>query len=91
MKLRRKPSKAQIFRAFARDGKPVSWGFEMWNGAEEPMISIFFPNPFIEADDTLSAVPDFSRLATWRQVASKWLGREPEAIDEEGSGFRAHN
>lgn len=91
LKLRRKPSKAQIFRAFARDGKPVSWGFEMWNGAEEPMISIFFPNPFIEADDTLSAVPDFSRLATWRQVASKWLGREPEAIDEEGSGFRAHN
>ena len=86
---RRKPSKAQLFRGFGRDGKPLSWGFEMWNGAGEPMISVFFPNPFIEDDDGLADVPDFSRLATWRSIASVWLHRAPEAIDEEGRGFRA--
>ena len=86
---RRKPSKAQLFRGFGRDGKPLSWGFEMWNGAGEPMISVFFPNPFIEDDDALAEVPDFSRLATWRSIAGVWLRRAPEAIDEEGRGFRA--
>lgn len=84
---RRKPSKAQLFRGRGRDGKPVTWGFEMWNGSGEPMISIFFPNPFIEDDDSLAGTPDFSRLATWRAISKRWLGREPEAIDEEGRGF----
>ncbi|MEM9044223.1 MAG: hypothetical protein AAGC81_05985 [Pseudomonadota bacterium] len=86
---RRKPSKAQMFRSFGQDGCPVIWGFEMWNGAGEPMISIFFPNPFIEDDDSLSDTPDFSRLATWRAISKRWLGREQEAVDEQGQGFRA--
>ncbi|MFD1704336.1 hypothetical protein ACFSCV_15115 [Methylopila henanensis] len=85
---RRKPSKAQLFRGYGADGKPVTWGFEMWNGAGEPMISIFFPNPFIEDDDSLAGTPDFSRLATWRAIAKRWLGRPAEAIDEQGRGFR---
>ncbi|MFD1333013.1 hypothetical protein ACFQ4O_13490 [Methylopila musalis] len=85
---RRKPSKAQLFRGYGRDGRPVTWGFEMWNGAGEPMISIFFPNPFIEDDDSLSETPDFTRLATWRAISRRWLGRAPEAIDEQGRGFR---
>jgi hypothetical protein len=84
---RRQPSKAQLFRGYGPDGKPVSWGFEMWNGAGEPMISIFFANPFIEDDDSLAETPDFSRLATWRAISKRWLGRGPEAIDEEGRGF----
>ncbi len=84
---RRMPSRAQIFRGFGQDGKPLSWGFEMWNGAGEPMISIFFANPFIEDDDSLSPVPDFGRLATWRAIARRWLGRAPEALDAQGKGF----
>lgn len=84
---RRKPSKAQLFRGYGGDGKPVTWGFEMWNGDGEPMISIFFPNPFVEDDDSLARTPDFARLATWRAISGRWLGREPEAIDEQGRGF----
>lgn len=83
----RKPSKAQIFRGFGSDGKPVTWGFEMWNGKGEPMISIFFPNPFINDDDSLAETPQWERLATWRTVSKKWLAREPEALDEQGTGF----
>lgn len=84
----RKPSKAQIFRGYGRDGKPVTWGFEMWNGKDEPMISIFFANPFIEDDDTLAEEPKWERLAMWREVSKKWLKRDRETIDEEGAGFR---
>ena len=87
LKAHRKPSKAQLFRGFGRDGKPVSWGFEMWNGQDEPMISIFFPNPFLTDDDRIAETPDFSRLAVWRSIAKTWLNREPEALDEEGKGF----
>ena len=87
LRAHRKPSKAQIFRGFGRDGKPVNWGFEMWNGKSEPMISIFFPNPFLGDDDRIAEIPDFSRLDMWRAVARKWLGREPESLDEEGEGF----
>ncbi|MEM9097287.1 MAG: hypothetical protein AAGC79_02085 [Pseudomonadota bacterium] len=85
---RRKPSKAQMFRGFGGDGCPTTWGFEMWNGEGEPMISIFFPNPFIEDDDSLSETPDFSRLATWRAISKRWLGRDQEVLDEQGQGFR---
>ena len=87
LKAHRRPSKAQLFRGFGRDGKPLSWGFEMWNGEDEPMISIFFPNPFLTDDDRIAEEPDFSRLAVWRSIAKTWLGREPEALDEEGRGF----
>ena len=87
LKAHRRPSKAQLFRGFGRDGKPLSWGFEMWNGKDEPMISIFFPNPFLTDDDRIAEEPDFSRLAVWRSIAKTWLGREPEALDEEGQGF----
>lgn len=89
LRAHRRPSKARIFRAFGADGKPVTWGFEMWNGKNEPMISIFFPNPFINEDDSLADDPDWTRLKTWRAVAGKWLGRDPEPLDEEGRGFRA--
>lgn len=88
LRAHRRPSKARIFRGYGGDGKPVTWGFEMWNGRNEPMISIFFPNPFINEDDSLAHEPQWSRLATWRAIARRWLGREPEAIDEEGAGFR---
>ncbi|MEO1609963.1 MAG: hypothetical protein AAFR90_11635 [Pseudomonadota bacterium] len=88
---RRKPSRVEMFRGFGQDGDPVTWGFEMWNGAGDPMISIFFPNPFIEDDDSLSETPDFSRLGAWRAISKRWLGREREALDEQGRGFRAGN
>jgi hypothetical protein len=89
LRAHRRPSKAQIFRGFGADGKPVTWGFEMWNGKNEPMISIFFANPFIDDDDSLADEPQWDRLAMWRRVSKTWLGREEEALDAEGRGFRS--
>lgn len=91
LRQRRKPSGARLFRGWGRDGKPVTWGFEMENGHQEPMMSIFFPNPFIEDDDSLTEVPDFSRLATWRRISKRYLGRDAEAVDAEGKGFGGHS
>ena len=88
LRAHRRPSRAQIFRGYDSGAKPLTWGFEMWNGKGENGLSIFFPSPFLGDDDALLATPDFRRLATWRAVAERWLGREPEALDEQGAGFR---
>lgn len=88
LRAHRRPSMARIFRGFGGDGKPVTWGFEMRNGKSEPMISIFFPNPFINEDDSLADEPVWDRLSTWRTVAKTWLGRDEEALDTESIGFR---
>ena len=88
LRAHRRPSRARIFRGFDSAGKPLTWGFEMWNGKGENGLSIFFPSPFLGDDDSLLDTPDFSRLATWRAIAKRWLGREPEPLDEEGAGFR---
>ena len=66
LRAHRRPSKARIFRGFGGDGHPVTWGFEMTNGKDEPMISIFFPNPFINEDDSLAETP---RVVASRHVA----------------------
>jgi hypothetical protein len=88
LKARRRASKAQIFRRIDKDGAPLSWGFEMWNGAGEPMISIFFASPFLLAGDKLTDTPQWERLRMWRDIAQRYLGRPPEAWDETGKGWR---
>lgn len=88
LKRRRKPSKARIFRRLDNDGAPISWGFEMWNGANEPMISIFFASPFLEAGDKVIKEPKWENLAMWRDISKRYLGRSAEAFDESGKGYR---
>jgi hypothetical protein len=88
LKGRRRPSRARIFRRLDREGAPISWGFDMDNGAGEPMISIFFASPFLSAGDKLNDEPQWERLAMWRDIARRYLGRQPEAFDESGHGFR---
>ncbi len=88
LKRRRRPSHAQIFRRLDKDGAPISWGFEMKNGAGEPMITIFFASPFLSAGDHVNSEPKWERLAMWRAISKRYLGREPEAFDETGKGYR---
>jgi hypothetical protein len=91
LKHRRRPSEAHIFRRLDRDGAPISWGFEMKNGAGEPMISIFFASPFLSAGDKLDKNPVWERLAMWRDISKRYLAREPESFDESGKGYlRGH-
>jgi hypothetical protein len=87
LKARRRPSRAQIFRRIDKRGAPISWGFEMKNGADEPMISIFFASPFLSTGDQVSKVPQWERLAMWRDISKRLLDREPEQFDESGRGY----
>ena len=84
----RRPSRAEIFRGLDRSDAPVTWGFRMFNGKDEPQITIFFPNPFLTDDDGIADVPDWSRLSVWEDIAQRYLSREPDARDRSGAGFR---
>ncbi len=84
----RRPGRAELFRSLDRHGHPISWGFRMVNGHEEPQISIFFPNPFLNADDQLSDEPNWDRLDFWDYILKQYAGHEPDGLDKAGKGFR---
>jgi hypothetical protein len=83
----RKPAVARLFRMIDSDGAPSSWGFEMRNGRDDSQLAIFFENPFLSRDDGIEDEPHWERLAMWRDISARYLGRPPEAYDESGKGF----
>ncbi len=82
-----RPAAARIFRMIDKAGAPSSWGFEMRNGKNESMMAIFFQSPFLSRDDGIEDEPHWERLAMWREVSARYLGREPEDYDMSGKGF----
>jgi hypothetical protein len=49
-----------------------SWGFRMWNGADEQMLTVFFPNPYL-SDRFKPQKPDWTRLKLWNDMRQKYL------------------
>lgn len=68
----RRASKAGFFRTIGDTCLGGSWGFRMWNGVGEQMITIFFPNPYLD-DRFKPQKPDWSRLALWNEMRFKYL------------------
>ena len=65
--------------AFFRDGDPAgrhtSWGFRMWNGRDEQMLTVFFPNPWLDPErQRVLATPDWSRLDPWMEMRQHYAG-----------------
>jgi len=84
----RLPARAVIQRTLDLDGAPISWGFDLKNQAGESMMHIGFATPFASRGDVLEPTPKWERLAMWRDIAKRYLGREPEPFDESGKGFK---
>jgi hypothetical protein len=84
----RLPGKAVIFRRLDMKGAPLTWGFELVNSAGTPMLTIHFSNPHADLGDKLLKPPRWENLAMWRDIAKRYLGREPEQFDETGDGYQ---
>lgn len=84
----RRPSKAAFFRSIGRGGRFGSWGFRLWNGAQEQMLTIFFPNPYL-SERMKPQKPDWSRLVLWNEMRCKYLpgavAWSPEGVMSEDS------
>ena len=44
-----------------------SWGLRLWNGLDEQMLTVFFPNPYLTDEQKILKEPDWNRLALWKQ------------------------
>jgi hypothetical protein len=85
----RRTSRAELYRRISRDGTPVSWGLRLYNGKGEQQITVLLPNPFLDRDDKMRKVPDWSRLDLWDRLRAQWLAlHDPDPLDRAGRGFR---
>jgi len=85
----RRTTRAELYRRISRDGTPVSWGLRLFNGHGEQQITVLLPNPFLDRDDKIRRMPDWSRLELWDRLRARWLGHsEPDPLDRAGNGFR---
>ena len=73
----RRVSKAVFFRSTSKTCGGGSWGFRMWNGAEEQMITVFFPSPFLN-EQFKPQKADWGKLRLWNAMRQKYLpGAQP--------------
>jgi hypothetical protein len=86
----RRTSRAEIVRGFDETGAPMIWQLRLFNGDDTPQLNIFFPNPFLTDEDKIADKPDWSRLAVWDDIATRYLGRKQaqDPLDRSGQGFR---
>ena len=69
-----KISRAVFFSETREGGKgclPGSWGFRMWNGIGEQMITIYFPNPYYDKTGMLKE-PQLDRLQLWERMRDEY-------------------
>lgn len=78
----RRAARASLYRSLNRENAPVSWGLRLWNGRDEQMLTLFFPNPYYDAEMKRQR-PDWARLELWNDVRSRWLGLPPDAAGPE--------
>ena len=68
------------------EGAPVSWGLRLFNGAEEQLMTVLLPNPFLDENDR-PCEPNWDRLALWDHLRSEFLNLAPDPIDRSGDRF----
>jgi hypothetical protein len=71
----RRCARAAFFRDRDRAGRQSVWGFRMWNGRAEQMITIFFPNPWLDPRTMRPRrTPDWTCLVAWMELRERYAG-----------------
>jgi hypothetical protein len=68
----RRVARAAFFRTEGGTCVPVSWGLRLWNGRDEQMITVFFPNPHFDDDWTRLREPRWDRTALWDDLRRRY-------------------
>jgi hypothetical protein len=64
----RRVARAAFFRAEGGSCVPGSWGLRLWNGRGEQMITVYFPNPWLDDDAERVREPRWERTALWEDL-----------------------
>lgn len=82
----RRCARAAFFRDSTAEGRPSTFGLRLWNGRAEQMITILFPNHWLnEARTKFVKSPDWSRLDLWMRLRAEYaqVPAEPRPTDTE--------
>ena len=79
LRQQRQVNRAAFYRRFNAEGIPRSWGIDFWNGADENLMTIFLPNPYVEGENLLpEGKPNLSKLALYQELRDIYvLGNKP--------------
>ncbi len=71
------------FCAFGRhhdpDGSQAAWTLELRNGRQEPMLTVWFPNPYLDdAKHAYTSNADWDKLQLWMGLRQRHAGIAPE-------------
>jgi len=76
----RRCARAAFFRILDAKGVANAWGLRLWNGRVEQMLTVFFPNPWIDpAVQRYVDKPDWSRLQLWMRLRERFASVPAEA------------
>jgi hypothetical protein len=87
----RRCARAAFFRDLDRFGSPSAWGLRLWNGRDEQMLTVFFPNPWIDPERSrYVAEADWRRLDLWMQLRERHAGVPAEPPPAGARAPRTH-
>jgi hypothetical protein len=68
----RRVARAAFFRTDGGSCVPGAWGVRLWNGHGEQMITVYFPNPWLDDDAGRVREPRWERTALWEELRARY-------------------
>jgi hypothetical protein len=68
----RRAARAAFFRTEGGTCVPGSWGLRLWNGRGEQMVTVFFPNPWLDDAGDRVREPRWERTALWEDLRRRY-------------------
>lgn len=84
----RRCARAELYRRIDADDHPTSWGLRLFNGADQQMMTLMLPNPFLTSAQKIRDEPVWEKLELWDRLRAQYLGLGPDPLDRAGQGFR---
>jgi hypothetical protein len=73
---RRRAARAAFFQTDGGTCAPGAWGLRLWNGYGEQMITVYFPNPWLDEDDRRVREPRWERTALWEDLRRRYAAAQ---------------
>jgi hypothetical protein len=71
----RRVARAAFFHTDGGTCVPAAWGLRLWNGHGEQMVTVFFPNPWLDDEgEQRRREPRWDRTALWEDLRRRYAG-----------------
>jgi hypothetical protein len=70
----RRVARAAFFRTDGGSCVPGAWGLRLWNGRGEQMITVYFPNPWLDDEHQRTREPRWEKTALWTELRARYAG-----------------